>query len=189
MKTVLPVVAFLLLVPCLLANIELTAECTATTFYECGIQIGAQMKKPIAESVAAYSELIHWSATSGKDVFSELVKINGNAFPDVLDEYKGIAHGAGVDVQSILVTALSTELSYFAGQEQGAMVRAPQAKSCSDFHVLHDGISRWGHNEDETADQAAITYLVRGNVSGEVWIGFAYAPQVLVPSPPSSLPT
>ena len=170
-----------LLVPSLLANIELTAECTAPTYYECGVQIGDQMKKQISESVAAFSDLIHWSTTSGKDLFAELVKINGNAFPDVLAEYKGIAHGAGVDVTSILVTALATELSYFAVRQQpGAALRVPQLKSCSDFHVLHDGISRWGHNEDETPDQAAISYLVRGNVSGEVWIGFSYAPQVIL---------
>ena len=84
--------------------------------------------------------------------------------------------GAKVDETALMVVALSTELSYFAARDG---VAVPRPKSCSDFHVLHDGTSLWGHNEDETPDQAAISYLVRGNVSGDVWLGFTYAPNVV----------
>lgn len=180
-----------------LGNVFAVASCVAPTARLCGEQVGRQMAVPIRAAVQdSLAGLGAFLATAaGRRTRDDLVSMNRAAYPEVAEEYIGLAAGAGISHQDMLTVALENELVAFAKQEglassadRGAafahrphapspMPRAP--KSCTDYHLMAGAHRMWGHNEDAQPIEANRTYLVEARVGGFGWVGFAYAPHVV----------
>jgi hypothetical protein len=117
-------------------------SCHADSFYECGRQIGAQKAAAIRESLEGpYAGLITYARSGpGRAVFEQLRKVNSEQFPYIAEECRGMAAGAGVGEEELLVGNLANELAPFA--PAGDFL----PKSCSDFHILGGaakGVRAW----------------------------------------------
>ena len=70
---------------------------------------------------------------------------NSRAFPDLVRELEGIAHGAGVPVDAIWASTLISEL-------ESLLPVAPRIGHCTDMYAIHQGGTErgfaHGHNED-----------------------------------------
>ena len=124
--------------------------------------------------------------------------MNKARYPDIHDEIKGLADGAGVAVDALLTINLSDILAgFFATKASAPKVKA--AKQCTDVHAITSSFQGWAHNEDEFPQPY---YLVYSNITRaatataaatpatpatpaaattttsseeEVYVGFAYA--------------
>eukprot|EP00937_MAST-01D_sp_MAST-1D-sp2_P003904 g3904.t1 len=162
------------------------ANISADSAFGIGEAIGVKFADAIGFAVRnATGDLKQYLATpGGAHALREMVRVNTLAYPEVADEYRGIASGAGLPVDDVLTAGLAPELSAFASAEG---FRAARPKQCTDYHALRDGadgtpaLRAWAHNEDETPDWLNRTYLVRARRSDtREWLhGFAYAPNVV----------
>ena len=157
------------------------ATCSAATHLDCGHQIGVQMRQHILRFVNTSSvvkRLEAWSATpAGNATLLEYLGAHQRAFPDYVDELRGLASGSGVRFfPTLFALNLANELLPVANTFQ---------KGCSDFHIVRPSVQAWGHNEDgePDPDQADTTYLVQANISKpgappEVFFAFTYPGQL-----------
>ena len=80
--------------------------------------------------------------------------VHERAYPQLMDEVRGLAAGSGLDFRRTMLNNMAQEL----GQRLPAAVVEPQGKAeqgCTDFHCVGPrgarGVSAWGHNEDAGA--------------------------------------
>lgn len=89
--------------------------------------------------------LVPFCATAqGGAYLSALVDANAAAYPDYVDEIRGIAAGSGVDISLLFMLMFEDELGTFV--EAGDVSRG--ADACSDVHLNSAGATILGHNED-----------------------------------------
>merc|ERR1719329_15472 len=81
----------------------------------------------------------------GREAFTALLHVNQNAYPDVAAEYAGIASGAGLSTDDVLMASLANELS---GLASNSGIFLLGSKSCTDYHVIGSTVKAWGHTED-----------------------------------------
>lgn len=162
------------------ADLDLIARCDSGSWFECGRQVGQQMRDPIRAAIAdtENDDLFRYLETSeGKDMYNAMFTANQNAYPAIAEEYEGMAVGAGLAPKQIFVAALSNELASFAA---AAGFATPRAKMCTDYHVMAPGVRAWGHNEDEEPQWLNRTFLVEARgPAGFRYTGFTYAPNVV----------
>jgi len=109
------------------------------------------------ESIATYLQgkamqtITSWAATTaGEAVLARYLTAHETAFPDLVEEVRGLAHGAKVPFNTLFAVNLQNELAHVANHS----ARRGATKGCSDYHLLKDGVQAWGHNEDGEPDPA-----------------------------------
>jgi len=118
-----------------------------------------------------------WSQGPGRADFEELKRVNTAAYPQFVEELRGIAAGAGLDVDTVWTLNLITELEALAGFKPGF-------GHCSDvFAADGAGGFSFGHNEDWGGPVMAYAYFVKYTAAAyadfESCAGFVYPGTIL----------
>lgn len=165
-------------------------SCNASSYYDCGKQIGQQAKALIQTNVqakqsqATLAKITKWASTSNGSVrLAQYVAAQKKAFPDYLDEIRGLADGSGVAYETLLRLNLESELDNEVGESpphvDQTSITSGVGKGCTDFHVISS--RAWAHNEDgfPAPYYRDTTYLVRSNITlpgkpARVFVAFTY---------------
>lgn len=139
-----------------LATIPPLYQIEASSLYDAGAAHGSLAKLRITGWLASkeMSALLNYSLLSatGRPAFMALVERNSRAFPDLVDELRGIAHGAQVPLDHIWVANLITELEAIQGAQAGQREAHGREGHCSDIFALEELAGKstifHGHNED-----------------------------------------
>lgn len=132
----------------------------AGTLYHAGVQHGKLASARIRAWLVSEEiiQLINFTRGSGKAQFEQLKNNNARAFPQYVQEMRGIADGAGVDLDMIWALNLIMEL-------EALMPTGKYAGHCSDFYSMHapsttDGFGH-AHNEDWGSPANEYYYYVK----------------------------
>jgi len=172
------------------------AVCNAAGHYECGRQVGKQMKKHIRRAVRWYSDLVKFC--NGNALCDKFIDVNNASYPHLVEEVEGMAKGAKVNPRKLLLMNIQEiyDLCTSCGDLSSSTSRSASGNTSRSFHqrALHrhrlgctDYLLRkksaavMGHNEDsDSKDQDwEVNYLVDLNISGHRIIGYAYAGQLV----------
>src|ERR1700677_4142204 len=130
----------------------------AGTNYERGLQYGTQARPRVRRSVQAYQRVFaHFAGWDWETVRREAARFEapiGDFRPGYLDEMRGIADGAGLDLTDVLAINVRTEVMYSAKARHAP--RAPQPPNapaeCTAFAVVpppgQPGATLLGQNWD-----------------------------------------
>eukprot|EP01047_Picozoa_sp_COSAG01_P054575 COSAG01_NODE_5979_length_3920_cov_6.749280_1_plen_456_part_00 len=145
------------------------------TNFECGRQVGSQMKAQINEALTgkSFQAELAWIATSAGSVrYRRALEAHNSTYPHLVREMEGLAAGSGLPFQHIFVKNIDWALIYLMNPwdrdpaASRSVVGAPSLH-CTDYIVDHadGGLRGWGHNEDGGAEQKSQNYIV----DYEVW--------------------
>jgi isopenicillin-N N-acyltransferase like protein len=102
--------------------------------------------------------------------------------PECLDELRGMAAGAGVPFEDLLLANADDEIEQTIGlwREDGSAVEAGKTEGCTVVGITQagtaDGHVLLAHNEDATAGWADYAYAIRAEPDGEpAFVAFSYA--------------
>eukprot|EP00443_Scrippsiella_acuminata_P098762 CAMPEP_0115737310 /NCGR_PEP_ID=MMETSP0272-20121206/87747_1 /TAXON_ID=71861 /ORGANISM="Scrippsiella trochoidea, Strain CCMP3099" /LENGTH=291 /DNA_ID=CAMNT_0003181599 /DNA_START=79 /DNA_END=951 /DNA_ORIENTATION=- len=140
---------------------------SAHSLYDAGLQQG----RLAADRIKAWrhseemQKLVSWTEGGGKEDFEKMKRDNSAAFPQYVEEIKGIAEGSGLDLDSIWVLNLIEELESKMGLNP-LNPPAPKHREghCSDIYAVsaqgYSGGFYHGHNEDWSGVVKDLWYLV-----------------------------
>lgn len=123
------------------------------TNYEVGQQIGAYFSKEIKASQYAIGGLINsvnQIVQASPEVFyTPFIEAAQNHFPDYVDELQGIADGAGLTFQQIMIANIFMEVIYlYYSLSPTKNIKAGPGFGCSTIAYSNNGKLFLGHNED-----------------------------------------
>jgi hypothetical protein len=123
----------------------------AGTPFEIGAAVGAMTQGAIRQGIARrrdwFEGLKAFALADRAARLDPFVAAMGARFPEVLAEIEGLARGAGISLDDLLVLNLQCEL----GAMRAEAVSGPAAESCdacSTFHLIEGGRALLLHNED-----------------------------------------
>lgn len=149
--------------------------------YDFGLAMGQQtasnIKRRYRLSTSLDFVLQFYNTTEGKKIFKSFVDLHDAAFPEYMDELRGIADGANQPFSTVFIMNLLEEMRYAA--EISGFGTFPRQDHCSDYSVC-DKITCFDvHNEDSGVDAANTSTLITVNgingPNGVNFTGFAYA--------------
>jgi len=110
------------------------------TSYQRGCQYGRQAAARVRLSVQAYQQTFaHFAGWDWPTVRREALRFEapiGEFKPAYLDELRGIADGAGLDLADVLAINVRTEVMYSAKARQAPRTRTQLPAECSAFAVV-----------------------------------------------------
>ena len=118
-----------------------------------------------------------WAATSeGNATLSAYLEMHARELPDLLDEVRGTADGAGVAFYPDLF-ALNMDIEISSKFLSSTVDATHFRKGCSDVHLIvpERNVQGWGHNEDGELSDLNDFYFVTANISGFRYFAMAYA--------------
>ncbi|CAE8599462.1 unnamed protein product [Polarella glacialis] len=129
--------------------------------FEFGHALGEAMGDVIHDAWASDTQLQNmedWIKTQeGRRIFDNLVSNSTRAFPLYSKEIEGMAAGAKIPLQRLLVNQLREELSQWVDAEQ----KLRRAGHCTDAYAVGpEGTAAWGHNDDWNVYWRKQTYFV-----------------------------
>eukprot|EP01062_Namystynia_karyoxenos_P063149 TRINITY_DN55972_c0_g1_i1.p2 TRINITY_DN55972_c0_g1~~TRINITY_DN55972_c0_g1_i1.p2 ORF type:complete len:417 (+),score=160.45 TRINITY_DN55972_c0_g1_i1:68-1252(+) len=150
------------------------AVCDAETAYDCGRQVGRQMRALIAKRIQQQNvaDLVAWAASDGQSALRGLANASRSMFPLVFDELRGLAEGAGQPLDSVLTLNLMQELAALRPMDDAA--RRLLQKGCTDLHVISSSAAAMGHNEDWTLAIDGYITVGRVNQTRSEFLAFTY---------------
>eukprot|EP00931_Biecheleriopsis_adriatica_P073154 TRINITY_DN47499_c0_g1_i1.p1 TRINITY_DN47499_c0_g1~~TRINITY_DN47499_c0_g1_i1.p1 ORF type:complete len:392 (+),score=73.41 TRINITY_DN47499_c0_g1_i1:29-1177(+) len=156
----MPILVFIaFVVPSLALDPPPFFEISASNLYDAGLQQGRLASGKIHAWIASpeMKSVLGFTQGKGRDVFSELKRVNSQAFPQFAEEIRGIAEGAALDLDSLWAANLIAELEGF--------MDANQTGHCSDIYAVPEGgfangFSH-GHNEDWKGVVKELWYFVK----------------------------
>jgi hypothetical protein len=155
----------------------------AGTYQECGFSIGRQAKDQITarfkQADVQRAQNIIINTKTGQDVFFRFMQRVEEIFPEILDEFEGLALGSGLSYNEIF---LLNALDEFGALESGGGTFFKPSPSCTD--ILKNSVESpgFGHNEDNVKWIENLTYFVNATIYtdsthttiAERFISFAY---------------
>ena len=153
--------------------------CDAPTHYACGRQIGAKQRARVKAAIFSphTKVLVAWAQTvEGNATLSTYLAMHSRELPELLDEVRGIADGAGVPFYPDLF-ALNMDVEISSKFLPATADAAHFSKGCSDVHLIlpEHNVQGWGHNEDGELSDLNDFYFVTANISGFRYFSMAYA--------------
>jgi len=172
MRTALFVILLQLFAPGVLASQQRVPplfNITATSLYDAGLQHG-RMAAPLIKGWLNGPEMrriIAWTKGKGSSDFAKIKQVSTAAYPQYVDEIRGIAAGADISLDSAWCLNLISELE--------ALMGLKTAGHCSDIYAVEsggvkDGFSH-GHNEDWHGPIKDFWYFVKYEARGEANFG------------------
>ena len=158
-------------------------SCIADSHYECGRQIGHKAAALIHQNINSnqsqhtLNRIDQWSKLDGGHRLAEYVQAQQDAYPQFIDEIRGIAEGSAVPFETLLRLNLESELTNEAGGSPPHS--SGVGKACTDYHVIKQRL--WAHNEDGflASFYKDTTYLVQANITlpgqpSKIYFSFTY---------------
>lgn len=142
------------------------------TNYEVGRQIGASFSKEIRASHLGISDLINTVKqiiqSDSSTFYDPFLEAAQNHFSDYVLELEGIADGANLSFQDIMIGSMCLEVLYLYFQLSGEMKYAvPPGLGCSTLAYSQQGKLFLGHNEDLFTSFLPNLYVLKVNVTGK----------------------
>lgn len=135
------------------------------THFDVGRAVGQARRDVIVrlfqKNMAAYPD---YFVRFRKDA-DELLGLTANYFPQYIDELKGLADGAGLDMNELFLSN-GHELSYFHEE--------PPAGHCTIVAIPNNGGYILGHNEDWSTEALEHLYLLDAEIEGIHSFGLGY---------------
>lgn len=143
----------LLLEPCSPTVMPAVHRVRAASLYDAGRQIGTLAR----DQILRWMELDEFQRTAqfvapgapGAAAFAQIKSDNARAFPEYVDEMRGLADGSGATLDQIWIANLTPELESL--MQADASAGQFDAGHCTDIFAHHDGPGSHvvqGHNED-----------------------------------------
>jgi len=123
-----------------------------------GAAVGQRFAGVIRESLAA-NETLHGpflrfhASAPGRALYTRLLALHRDRYPEYLAELEGVADGAGVPFEHLLLVNLRGEYRGYAGIDDGG--------ECSTCAVVDGAATVFGHNEDGAPLYRGRGYLLR----------------------------
>jgi hypothetical protein len=132
----------------------------ANNLYDAGYQIGKLASKQFHQwfNESEFQKTYNFVKTTklGQEAFSNFRSDNSKAFPELLEEMKGMAVGSGVSLEKIWISNLIPELESLQPKNNNR-----KTDHCTDlFSHDYDGQALHGHNEDWSEAVKPLWYLV-----------------------------
>jgi hypothetical protein len=145
------------------------------TFKSIGDHFSARIRTYVKNSVLLQSRLLPWlQDVKNQETFLNYTRSNKEAFPDVYEEIRGLADGAGVPMDTILLINFANEIN--AILFNNVTSTSVGDDHCTDMFLPQANI--WGHNEDALSDVKDYHYMVQVQY-GNTWvIGYCYPGQL-----------
>jgi isopenicillin-N N-acyltransferase-like protein len=142
---------------------------------ERGRQQGEGARPFILRSLARYREILHLAVgmtwEESKREARKFLPYGEEAFPEFVDELRGIAEGAGVDFEEVWTLNCYEGLTESSTQVWGCTSVAVCQEQTANGHVL------LAHNEDWSSADRDTVYLVRAEPDdGPAYLGMTYGP-------------
>jgi len=127
--------------------------------YEVGLAIGRRFGEQVREGIRRrrdwFGGLRRFMAEDPASRYEPFLAAGRARFPDVVEELRGWADGAGLPFEDLMALNLKAELSALRA---GAAAEAP---GCSTLDFSHGGRHWIAHNEDGHGDYHDLMFLVR----------------------------
>ena len=117
----------------------------ARTLYDAVRQHGVLAKQQIKAWIALeeFQNTLRFVRTEGADAFAAFKRDNSEAFPELVEKMRGIAHGAGVDMDNIWIANLTPEHESLI--LTNAHVHVPKNGDCTRIiPPTSGGVVTWG---------------------------------------------
>ncbi len=142
------------------------------TPYEIGHTVGAQLREMLHEATAAYRE--GFVARHGwgriEAAAAAYLAITERVLPRCVEELRGMADGAGLDLPTLFTMNARQELGFAVGEEEGCTSLGVPPEASADGHVL------LAHNEDATPGWRDCTYVIHAEPDdAPAYLAFTYA--------------
>ncbi|MCD4773008.1 MAG: C45 family peptidase [Bacteroidales bacterium] len=159
------------------------------THYEIGKQIGDNFSSKIIASHEGIKELIDAVnsivAADPATFYDPFVEAAQNHFPDYVDEIQGIADGAGLTFQDIMISNMAIEILYYYYELTGNMkYKLDESFGCSTVSYSKDWKLYLAHNEDLFTCFLDYMYVTKIKVNGKPEIINLNYPGLLPGIPP-----
>ncbi|OAO15240.1 cysteine protease family C45 [Blastocystis sp. ATCC 50177/Nand II] len=156
----------------------------ALSYYDAGYQYGSKTKRVLQERYALdnvmQKTLIPWSNTDeGRETIMKVVDIHTKEFPHFMEEIRGMADGAEVPMEHVLMYTMEEEFSYLVPES----MRYTLADHCSDVLIKEDDQMIIAHNEDGVDIDRNRTFLLhmhiaKNNIVLSNFTAYVYAGQL-----------
>lgn len=133
----------------------------AHSLYDAGYQHGVLAAKEINAwfTLDEFQATLDFVRNEGADAFSAFKRDNSAAFPELVDEMRGIADGAKVSLDYVWIANLTPELESLIPPK--TRQRVDNNGHCTDlFTYGSDGRAIQGHNEDWSEAVKPLWYLL-----------------------------
>lgn len=134
------------------------------------------IQKRYSANTQLQQHLIPFSTTSrGRDVLGAFYNTHAVIFPNYMDELRGLAEGANIPFDHVLLMNLRQEISYFVNSSS-VINQVPVPDHCSDYMLHSDAESLVGHNEDGAKSDLDREVLVSATIgAGTHFKAYTYA--------------
>eukprot|EP01089_Gocevia_fonbrunei_P021705 TRINITY_DN8523_c0_g1_i2.p1 TRINITY_DN8523_c0_g1~~TRINITY_DN8523_c0_g1_i2.p1 ORF type:complete len:338 (-),score=64.81 TRINITY_DN8523_c0_g1_i2:75-1088(-) len=131
-----------------------------------GKRFADRIQNYVKASTTLQKVVIPYSETEeGKRIVNGFIDYNTHAFPQFVDEIRGISDGSGVPLSTIWLLNIQADLTAILNRDQIGHPNDPE--SCTDVMVSTSTDYLMGHNEDADAVVKQYAYLVTANFKGE----------------------
>lgn len=132
--------------------------------FEVGLAIGktfkSQIQKTLTTNTVLQNRFLPFHRTEeGKQRYNTLLKLHSEKFPDYVTELEGIAQGAGVSFDELLVANMGDNYENYVPQ--------PDGSGCSSCSLITPEIAVFGHSEDNWPMYKDQMYLARMEITGK----------------------
>ncbi|KAL4229877.1 hypothetical protein ACF0H5_010268 [Mactra antiquata] len=130
----------------------------ASNNYDVGYQIGQRFKQAFSlmnESPTGLTLKNFYNSENGKAIFDEYVTKTTEAFPDIVDEIRGMADGSEMSFDQLFLNSILSEVTLTTISK-----KEKEIAGCTDILVNTDQCKLVGHNEDWDSHVSGHAFLI-----------------------------
>jgi len=159
------------------------------TNYEVGKKIGEYFKPILEEHFRRSNDLVQFLLglvnSDPEKYYTPFYNAGLEAFPQYVDELKGMADGSGIPFKTIMTYNLVMEIQIRHAMGGGNNFSNLQRFGCSDISYSSNDKTLMGHNEDFFKAMADLLYCAKISISGKpTFVGLNY-PGMICGIPPA----
>ena len=145
------------------------------TYFSVGYQVGKAFRSCMVASLAAKKEMMNFAMTNphAQHMNSSMFNATAKYFPNIVQEMRGLAEGAGISFREIFFLNTVSEygllLEYLKphhGKRENNTFVAHNTR-CTDVRSVAGQFPVWGHNEDGDIPDIGATYIVSAVIYGD----------------------
>jgi hypothetical protein len=140
------------------------AESEGDTNYDFGKAFGLKFRNEIKIRLASdksLSKLVEEFGGGNNAIYQHFLSTHMKAFPEYMDELKGVAVGSGITFNKLFIDQLKEEFTYFKANQTDSKIDLKLMHHCSDVILWQKtGNIYMAHNEDSASFDVNGTVLV-----------------------------
>ena len=125
------------------------------SYYEIGRKVGSTFKEDIQSISKRYRGIFEFVDQDNGRELRACQEITQTHFPEIMDELRGMADGAGMDFDRLFAMNMRAEIDAFRAQSE------EENPGCSDIHLVTDDNKYLFHNEDASLAFEEHMYVVK----------------------------